>query len=275
VLVAAGLSLPEDVRTDGTARVGRDGRLRARSRDAVYFAWEDYIAVRTPTYLLRESPGTLAASRCRGEPALYETAGTRATPIAQPARDAVERLRRRVATRLEARDRRFRRHRYDAPHTSFSYGPDFWSVQPDAAVRCRPVSADSDRAALGDAGWLWTGRGLALLDDGDAPSVTIAVDAPVGDYTADVGVVPIGKIPWLWGFDRWLRSFRARPADWVGVGPARADEGVVKVALAPELVKGTHVVALRLTPPNAVAPGKAPAPDAAQQERLRALGYVE
>jgi arylsulfatase A-like enzyme len=275
VLVAARLALPASVRTDGVSRLDADGNLITSHDAPVYFAWEDYRAVRTRTHLLRRAPQYAVDAACRA-PAVYEAAGSRRVPLTPPPPALTAALDRRLDARLSQRERRFRAHRYDVPRSPFSFRPAFWRIEPAGAVRCHELSADTERDALGDGGWLWTGRGLTLLRAGDdARPITIAVDAPRGAYTAQVGVAQVAAMPRLWGFERWLRrSFRARPGQWIDLGAARADATGLRVTVAPELALGRHVVALKLTPP-VVSDAPAPGPDEEQRERLRALGYLQ
>jgi hypothetical protein len=88
--------------------------------------------------------------------------------------------------------------------------------------------------------------------------------------------VPIAPMPWLFGFDRWMRkSFLIdRPELYLPIGTATTSHGELAVRLPPDTGAARHVIAVRLTPAGMTPAGRAPI-DPAQRERLRALGYVD
>src|SRR5262249_44587517 len=151
-----------------------DGHVcRDCGKSAVYYAWEDYRATRTPRYLLRErAPGSFEA-RCVGGDELYRVRSDRSRRIAlDPARYAAltTGLHRRLARRLERRERAFLARRYADPAASFLVRPDYWRLADDSRVACAPVDLSTGRGALAAGGWLWSGRGATILHaDGDRP----------------------------------------------------------------------------------------------------------
>jgi hypothetical protein len=84
--------------------------------------------------------------------------------------------------------------------------------------------------------------------------------------------------PWLFGVGRWRRhSFRKdTPSEFRSLGTVEveAPAGELRLPLPADVLAGSHVLGLRLTPPGG-SQDSAPAMDPAQRERLKALGYVE
>ena len=144
----------------------------------------------------------------------------------------------------------------------------------ESAVRCATVSSDTPKASLVAPGWFWTGRGLALTSGGVPLVARLAV--PDGTYRVEAATTPIPSPPWLFGVRRWRRrAFRHEdPSTYVGIGTAQAVDGTTTVTLEPSSLRGQHVLGFRLVPPGAAA-GPGPGVDREQQERLRALGYVQ
>src|SRR5207248_825309 len=105
----------------------------------------------------------------------------------------------------------------------------------------------------------------------------VQLAVPEGTYDAEAVVTPIARMPWLFGFTRWLRKSFVSPAprSFARIGSFHAGRDGIAVAVPPEVARWHHVVALRLTPPGAI-PGRTAAPiDEKQREQLKALGYVQ
>jgi arylsulfatase A-like enzyme len=275
LLEVAGVSLPDGVRVDGTSRVA-DGRLRAPcGRSAAVYAWEEYRAIRRGRYLLVQRPDATPAARCDARERLYRIDGGR--PRAVSGADAERRagsLRRALAARLNDLEAAYLARRYDHPAASFLVRSDYWRIDPHARLRCVPVRNDTPQATLTAPGWMWTGRGVGTLATDDTVPVRIAV--PPGDYRVDAATTPIDSPPWFSGRRRWKkRAFLSEtPTTFVDLGLLRAPAGALDVTLPASLARH-HVLGLRMTPPGVSpeAPRKGLSPD--QQERLRALGYVQ
>jgi arylsulfatase A-like enzyme len=270
-----GIPLPEGIAVDGTSWLDA-GRLRTPCGNrAIFHAWEDYRAVRTKHYLLVERPRNSPEGRCEGAERLYRVDGVRRRSVdATGSQRRAARLRRMLEGRLGSLERAYRTARYEAPRTSFLVRSDFWELAPDAPARCVRVDEDTPRAALREEGWFWTGRGLALTNTpGGAPVVRIA--APPGTYAVEAATTPIPRPPWFSGIRRWRRRAFGKdtPSDVVPLGPHDASSGTVRVTL-PDTLTGHHVLGLRLIPPGA-SDARVPAVDPKQQDRLRALGYVQ
>jgi hypothetical protein len=274
-----GLPLPPGVHVDGRAELDAGGRLcRGCGKSAVFHAYEDYRAIRTRRFLLREPRRDSFEARCTGADVLYRLRGpTRSRLDVATHATIAGALRRRLARRLDGRERTFLEARWDRPTSTFLVRPEFWRLPPDAGFACLPVDESTGRWTFRTAGWLWSGRGVALLHpDGDRP-LPVALDAPDGDYRADAAVVPVTPMPWLSGFRRWrANTFQPlAPAAYVALGSTTARDGHASVAL-PSALLGNRVVGVRLTPAGVSVPA-APAPasdDKALHERLKALGYV-
>jgi arylsulfatase A-like enzyme len=280
LLAALGLPLPPGVRVDGRAELDGAGRLCAGcGKSAVFHTYEDYRAIRTRRFLLREPRRDSFEARCTGGDALYRLGGPRRTRLDATAHPAIaDALRRRLGRRLDARERTFLATRWDRPTSSFLVRPEFWRLPRDAGFACLPVGESTGRWSFRTAGWLWSGRGVSLLHpDGDRP-LPVVLDAPDGDYRAAAAVVPVTPMPWLSGFRRWrANSFQPlEPQGWVALGTATARDGRTSVAL-PAALLGNRVVGVRLTPSGVrVLSPTPPTPDddKALRERLKALGYV-
>jgi hypothetical protein len=138
------------------------------------------------------------------------------------------------------------------------------------------VGIETPKAAFAADGWLWTGRGVTVLQEGNAAPMRLDVDAPDGVFEVAAGVLPIEPQPWLFGFERWRRkSFRDVSAtSYVPLGKATGRSGRVQVDIPVAVGRNRHVVALRLTPPGGSDVSGTPR-DPAFEERLRRLGYVE
>jgi arylsulfatase A-like enzyme len=280
LLGVLGIALPPGVQMDGRAQLAADGRLCAAcGKSAAYYAWETYRAIRTRRDLLRqEAPGSLRA-RCEGTDVLYALRGGRRERVESGGRagHTMEQLRRRLAHRLGQRERTFLATRYGRPERSFLVRADFWRVGSDSRFSCVAVDADTDRHRLAVTGWLWSGRGVTVLDAGGSNALPLLLPAPEGDYNVEAGAVPIRRTPWLLGFERWLRkSFLvAEPAAYIPLGTHRATRAGLSLSLPPDAALRSHIVSFRLTPPG-VTPGTTPGVvDEEQRRRLRALGYVQ
>jgi hypothetical protein len=279
LLALLSIPLPDGVRMDGRPQLGADGRpCPGCGKSAAYYAWETYRAIRTPRHLLRqELEGSLRA-RCVARTVLYRVTAGRRTPVANDSWSAhVERtLTRRLAQRLERRERAFHAARYGPPRASFLVDTEFWRVDDHAVLACVPMDAETPRARVRGPGWLWTGRGVAVVH-GDGAPLGVTIEVPDGDYDVDVTAVALGREPWLFGFHRWLRkSFVPdTPTEFVPLGRVHAGDGRLSVVLPSAVGASRHVVALRLTPPGVAPSSAAPAMDVEQRTRLRALGYVQ
>lgn len=269
---------PAGVRTDGVSQVEADGTIcRACAKRAVYYAWEDYLGVRTRRHLLRRQlPGSLRA-HCGEAEELFATDGAERTELSADDQHAA-RLTRLMRHRLTPLNRAFRASRYGPPHTRFSLRPDFWVIPDAPAPTCATMGVDVDQDALEEPGWLWTGRGVtALAGEADEP-LRVVGDVPNGTYAVDATVVGIGAMPLFFGFQRWLDGFRAlEPVRRVSLGEVTVSSGMLDVRLPPEAAVCGHVVGIELSPigwPAGEVPPETPK-DAELQERLRVLGYVE
>lgn len=273
-----GMALPPGVHTDGHAQLTPDGHAcEGCGKAAVYYAWEEYRAVRSGHRLLRQQrPIDGLRARCEGPEQLFDVDADHRTAMPTATDPRTPRLRASLAHRLDARERRFLSTRYGTPSQSFILRSPFWSVGAD--TRCVRLGVDTAPAELSDTGWLWTGRGTTVLHDaldGSVLPVTLAV--PDDEYRVDAAVVPITRMPWLFGFGRWLRrSFLPdQPQGWIPLGSHRVTGGRLQLPLPQAVGVGTHVLGLRLTPPGAIPGHGAAAQDPAMRERLRALGYVQ
>jgi hypothetical protein len=277
VLTLLDVAMPPGLRTDGVAQVGSDGAIcHACAKRAVYYAWEDYLGVRTRRHLLRRQlPGSPRARCGEAEQAFAMRADARA-PL--PAGDArAGRLARLLRHRLTPLDRAFRATRYGSPRTRFTLRPDFWVLAAEPLPGCSVMGVDTTRESLDHPGWLFTGRGVAILDGGpDALHAVVSV--PDGAYGADAAVVSVDSMPMLFGFASWLDRFRVVDADrWVSLGAVQVRDGILEMPIPAEAGAEGHVVGIRLSPMGPAAGGTdIPAPeDAELRERLRVLGYVE
>ena len=274
------LALPPGVRVDGRAQIAGDGRVcTACGKAVVYYAYEDYRAVRTARYLLRQRHEGSIEARCSGADTLYRHSGLVRHVLDESVRHArvAARLRRLVARRLGPLEHAFLTGRYAQPAASFLVTRDYWALAPDARVACVHVDEDTGRFALWQRGWLWSGRGVGVLHAGGDTPLTVAVPAPDGDYRVEAGVVPVGSPPWFSGFGRWrARAFLPDdPQSFLPLGEFHATNGTVTVPIAAAAGLGNHVVALRLSP-SAVAPTAPLGPgDDELRQRLKALGYVQ
>ncbi len=273
LLARLGVALPAGVHTDGRAQLAGDGRqCDACGKTAVYYAWEEYRAVRTGRRLLREErPADGLRARCEGPRHVYDVSPDRLVVLVDDGR--APRLGAALASRLDERERTFLATRYGTPARSFVMRSPFWSV--GEMPGCARIGAETTRADLSATGWTWTGRGATILRGESTLPVTLAI--PDQEYGVDVAVVPIASMPWLFGFERWLRkSFLPDAATaWIPLGTHRAIDGRLRLALPPSAGTGNHVLGLRLTPPGAEPGAGAPTQDPAMRERLKALGYVQ
>lgn len=269
-----GIPLPEGTVVDGAAWLDGGALRRPCGSLAVFHAWEEYRAVRTARYLLVQRPSDGLEGRCEGAEEAYRVDGTRRRLLDEDrsARRTAA-LRRILAARLDALDLAYRRTRYDPPRAPFTIRSDFWSMPPGSAARCLRVHEDTPRGALLEPGWFWTGRGLALTA-ADGTAAVVRVPTPPGVYTVEAATIPIPRAPWLSGIRRWRRrAFGAEtPSAVVPLGTHDGTAGAVTVPLTDSL-RGHHVLGLRLVPPGT---SDAARPiDPKQQDRLRALGYVQ
>jgi len=276
LLAALGVPLPPGVIVDGTSRVDSGGVLAAPcGGDQAVYAWEDYRAVRFHHWLLlSREPAQGPEALCDGAEQLFHVDGSHRPAIdrAKPAR--IARLRRRIALRLEGAATRFEAQHYDRPTVAFVVRADRWELDPKA-LRCTRIGPDTPIGALRAAGWMWTGRGIASLDP--ASELVAHVRVPSGTYGVEAATNPIAPPPWLFGRKRWRRrSFRhEEPSTYVPLGPTvRADDGMLVLRLPADTMARQHVLAVRLTPPGATRPSGGPV-DREQEQRLRALGYVQ
>jgi len=278
ILAVLGVPPPPGMRTDGRAQLTHDGvPAPDHGKPVVYYAWEEYRAVRSRRYLLRqELPGSPRA-RCNGDETLYRLNGGTRTEIDAAGGQAVaERLRGRLARRLDRRQRAFVAHRYDTPRVGFVVRPDYWRVGDGATLGCLSIEAASEGQRLETRGWLWSGRGVTVVQrDGERP-LAVALPVPDGDYRVDLAAVPMKRPPWLFGYERWLRrSFlRSAPGEHVPLGTFRAERGELHLDIPSSAALGKHIVGIRLLPPGAT---DVPAADEDPElhRRLKALGYVE
>lgn len=278
VLRLLGTPLPADIRTDGVAQIGADGTLcHACAKRAVYYAWEDYVGVRTRRHLLRRQlPGSPRA-HCGAAEQLF-TMGTGERTLLPAGAAPATKLGQLLRNRLTPLDRAFRATRYGTPETPFILRPDFW-VLPGAPIpACTEMGVETTAASLDRPGWLFTGRGVTVLDgEPDAP-LRAVVGVPDGPYAVDAAVVSIDPMPLFFAFDAWLERFRVlEPTRWVPVGDVRVHDGFVEVPVPPQAGTSGHVVGMRFSPTGRPAAGTEPATteDAELRERLRVLGYVE
>jgi arylsulfatase A-like enzyme len=271
---------------DGRALIETDGALcRGCAPAAVLYAWENYRAVRSRAELLRVLPGERGEARCDGRERLWSMndAGRRlldADDVAA-ARD-VERLRRRLR-RLERAETRYRARTAGAPSASFLVPAVYWDIDGETPVACARLDQDTVRGALvAPSGWRYARESFFVATAGAGAPLAVAVTVPDGGYQVDVGVIPLGRIPWLLGIRRWLRSaFRrteTEPATFVPLGAVVAEGGRLGVRIPEAVGLGQRLLALRVTPAGAAPTNEHRAPDdvdPAYRERLRALGYVE
>jgi arylsulfatase A-like enzyme len=267
-----------ETHTDGRPQLDADGRLRLRAgRPATYYAWEHYRGIRTERHLLRQPTPASFEERCRGGELLYVLEGDRRVRLdpGGSAAPIAARLRDRLARRLDARERLFLERRYARPIVPFLFRPQFWRVGDAARFTCLQVDGNTGRDALDRPGWLWSGRGVAILvRDGD-DSLPVSLLAPDGEYRVEAAVVPIDEMPWLSGFERWRRRsvLDETPREHVPLGTFRASGGRLALAIPAAAAFRKHVVGLRLSPPDAV-PAAGALDDRELRERLKALGYV-
>jgi len=276
VLQVLGIAAPAGVRTDGVAQVGPEGTIcRTCAKRAAYFAWEDYLGVRTRHRLLRRRlPGSLRAHCGEAEEAFTLSRGARI-----PIRDEDHHLGRLLDHRLVPLDRKFRADRYGPPRQAFTMHADFWVLPDAAALACAELGVDTRRSSLDHPGWLSTGRGVtAMQGEPDAPLRT-AVGVPDATYALEVAVVDLEPMPLFFGFAAWLDRFRAKaPLRHVALGDVSVRGGVLSVGLPPDTGVCGHVIGLRLSPTGRPASAELPADsleDPELEERLRILGYVE
>ena len=275
VLAALGLPLPAGVRVDGRAQLDAEGRVVAEhERTAVYYAWEDYRAVRSGRYLFRQNLEGSGRARCLGREILYRLEGARRDVVDQE-RDVAERLGTKLTRQLERRDRAYRERRYGPPHASFFVVPDYWRVASAGELACVLLGVDTDRSDLDVPGWAWTGRGLTIFEAAGG-ALPVVLPAPNGDYLVEAAAVPVPVMPWFFRFGRWLRKafLPDRPTAYEALGTFRTTSGELSVPVPTAAGTARHLVAFRLTPVGTEPTGAAPI-DAGQRERLRALGYVD
>jgi len=264
------------VRSDGVAQVGSDGTIcRTCAKRAVYYAWEDYLGVRTHHRLLRRQlPGSLRA-HCGEAAQAFSMDGETRVAIA----DDSGRLERLLQHRLIPLDQAFRAGRYGPPQQPFTLPSDFWVLPDAAAPACVEMGVDTTRGALDHFGWLWTGRGVTAMQGEPDAELRTVVGVPDGTYAVDAAVVDLEPMPLFFGFDAWLARFRAKePLRHVAIGDLQVRGGMLSVGLPTETGVCGHVIGLRLSPTGRPASPEASADtptDAELEERLRVLGYVE
>jgi arylsulfatase A-like enzyme len=268
---------------DGRPLVGRDGRLCAPcARGAVHYAWVSYQAVRSRAALLRMAPEVTGDAVCEGERRLWRLHGSARAPETAAVDGArVAKLERHVRGRLGRRARRFDAVPWRRADRSFFVPARFWVLPAGDGLGCPHVGLEARRGDLvGAGGWQYARGSFLVSRRGAGVPLAVSVAAPDGAYDVDVGVVPVGTPPLLFGFARWLRrGFRPEEAaEFVALGRFAATGRRLRVRLPEELGLGRRLVSLRLTPPDApAAAGETPELDAAPdyRERLRALGYVD
>ncbi len=277
LLAHLGLALPSGTHTDGRVQLGPDGSACAGcGKPAVYYAWEDYQAIRRRHHLLRRNrPGSLRA-RCDGAEVAFALDGGGRTPLPAAA-DPVPALRHRLSRRLAPLEQRFVATRYGPVDRRVVVRADFWRVEDAAAVSCVPVDEDTPASALRVPGWLAPGHGLALLARDGADPLAASLDLPDGAYDVELATIPVPPMPWLFGFARWRRAAfqKDEPTAFVTLGTARASGGRLRVVIPPGSALHARVVGLRVSPEGAAPVPEATPPDEEQLRRLRALGYVQ
>jgi arylsulfatase A-like enzyme len=272
---ALGLAPPDGVRFDGTSWVDARGQVASPcGGEHAAYVWETYRGIRAHAYLLREqAPGTGEAV-CAPVGLHHIDGDRRARVDARAVTRKTRALRRAMVSRLDGPQQRFDASRWDAPSRAFLLRTDYWrSTTP---VPCVPMTVDLPRRALRRPGWFSSGRGLLVMDAAATAPLDVLVDVPPGSYQVDVATRPIASPPWLFGFARWARKALqpSVPTGWLPLGPLVVDARPARLEIPAASVLGHHVLGLRFTPANA----KASEPerlDPGQQERLRALGYVE
>jgi arylsulfatase A-like enzyme len=271
-----GLGLPNAAVVDGTAWF-EGGTLRGScGRRTAFHAWEDYRAVRTPHYLLVEHPPNGIEARCHGAQQLYRVDALHRRLVTGSATERRRRsLGRVLHDRLDAPERRYRTGRYDVPPVPFLVRTDFWSVDPATALRCVTIDEETSKSALLEPGWFATGRGLALTAL-PADPVAVRVEVPPGTYAVDAATTPVAPAPWFRGVSRWRRrAFQSEtPSEYVPLGTHDGTGGQLRVDLKADVLVRRHVLGIRLSPPGAT-PTTPGGVDREQEERLRALGYVQ
>ena len=163
---------------------------------------------------------------------------------------------------------------------SFFVPARLWELRGEASPACPDIDAETRVATLRTPGWQYARGSFFVMEAGAGMPLEIAVSVPDGMYRIDVGVIPVGKPPWLFGFDQWLRRgfHPAEALDFVSVGQAEARKRVLTVALEETLGFHQRLLTLRLTPPGATPATEERAELRARpeyRERLRALGYVQ
>lgn len=270
-------------RFDGRPLVAADGRLcDGCGKAAVHYAWIHYKGVRTRSALLRVPTERTGDAHCRDGAQLWQVERGRRTPVDVPTSedDHAARLRRRVAARLVRREARFLNAEWRPPDRSFFVQAQEWKLESSVPLACPRVDAATTRSGLRVPGWQYARESFFVLEPGGGRPLEIAVTVPDGVYRVDAGVVPIGKPPWLFGFDAWLRRafLNSEPTEFVSLGDMEAADRQLQLRLPEALGRQQRLVSLRLTPP-----GAAPATDEDDvlraepdyRERLRALGYVQ
>ncbi len=271
---------------DGRALIDSGGMLCSScGRGRVHYAWVSYEAIRTGAprpVLLRTAPAATPEAICEGRQ-LWEIRGAErlARQIAGPERERAERLERRIRQQLERRAARFASAPWRRADRSFFAPARYWALGPETRVACPRIDADTGRVTLAEpAGWQFARGSFFVLRPGTGAELQVTVAVPDGEYDVDLGIMPIGRIPWLFGFERWLRrGFKTdEAAEFVPAGRLRATGRRLSVAIEEQQGVGRRLVSLRLTPPGAApAVSETPDLDAAPdyRDRLRALGYVE
>jgi arylsulfatase A-like enzyme len=274
--VLLALPMPAGTHVDGVSWFEGGGLQAGCGRHAAYYAWEEYRGIRRGRYAMVEYPARSIEAHCGGVRRLFRIDGQRQRPVAGPAADRrIAWLARDTEKELGARERAYLASRYGAPHDAFFLRTDLWGLEPATSLRCVTVNEDTPRSTLVAPGWFTTGRGVALTDGAPTPTgFTVAV--PPGSYEVEAGLRPVSPAPWLFGVGRWRRrSFRKDvPSEFRKLGTIDASAGQIRLPLPPDILAGSHVLGLRLTPPGVIKDA-APAMDPAQHERLKALGYVQ
>ncbi|HWP65221.1 MAG TPA: sulfatase [Candidatus Limnocylindria bacterium] len=261
---------------DGRNLLGRDGSLSPSiSRPAVYYAWSDYLAVRTDRWLLRVDPPGSPRSRCRGGETTLWRLGPDGTRVSVRDDQRTRALRTKIARRLGPGAERLEEGLRTQPAEPFFMPVEHWQVDKVEQITCVPIDGGVRPEDLAGSRWLLVRDGLLVLH-GQADPLTVTVTVPDGIYEVAAGVRPLG---WLWRvpglFDRATEALRDDDAErFVALGEAVASGRRLRVTVPPSVGDAQRIVNLRLTPRGA--PEKAaPAVDREHEERLRTLGYIE
>jgi hypothetical protein len=269
---------------DGRPLLDREGRMcTACGGGAVYYAWVRYRAIRNQGHLLRVVPPGAPEARCRGQQeTLWAMGGAGRQEMAMVGPDAQRagRLRHRLEHRLDRKRARFRLASRGVPARSFFVPAPLWRLGDDARVDCPPIGVGTDAGMLERPGWQYARESVFMMDEDMSSPVSVTVDAPDGTYRVDAGVAPVPAPPRYFGFPRWLVEHfrRLAPPTFTPLGMGVARGGELTITVPPAVGLHQRISTLRLTPEGVALDPATAAPDdlaADQQERLRALGYIQ